>query len=273
MGIVACTMDRETVEVVYNEAPRPAMRVLGLRYDAFARGARAAKFVMLSFPGRVDPLLPRPFSLSDVRREGGRVVTELLYKPIGPATRLMADLRVGDRVHVLGLLGNGFPDPAPGRRPVLLAGGIGNAPFALQVRELLNGPHGRDPEKITLVLAGRTKDEIFIQDVVRRSGITIVEATDDGSAGERGFVTDALARRLDRLGPIEAFACGPTPMLRAVAKLALERGFPAWLSVEERMACGYGVCNACVVRSRPSPGEYLKACQEGPVFEAQEIVP
>jgi dihydroorotate dehydrogenase electron transfer subunit len=270
MGVVACTMDRATVPVLYNEAVRPAMRRLGLRYDAFARGARAAKFVMLSFPGRVDPLLPRPFSLSDVRRENGEVVTELLYKPVGPTTRLMAELRPGDAVHVLGLLGNGFPDPPPHRRPVMLAGGIGNAPFALQTRELLAGPHGKDPAAITLFLAGRTKDEIYIQDVVRNAGITIVEATDDGSVGERGFVTDALRRRLDALGPIEAYACGPTPMLRAVARLA-EGRFRAWLSVEEHMACGYGVCNACVVPSRQDDGGYLKACQEGPVFDAEAI--
>lgn len=273
MGLVGCTMDRTLAPVLSNEAVRPAMRRLVLRYDAFARGARAAKFVMLGFPDRTDPLLPRPFSISDVRREADGVVTEILYKPHGRATRLMAELRPGDRLHVLGLLGNGFPDPAPDRRPVLLAGGIGNAPFAFHVRELLAGPFAGRPHDVHLFLAGRNRDEIYIQDVVRASGVTIIEATDDGSVGDRGFVTDALERRLDGLGPVEAFACGPTPMLRAVARLAEARGFPAWLSVEELMACGYGVCNACVVRSKRRPGEYLKACQEGPVFEAQEIVP
>jgi dihydroorotate dehydrogenase electron transfer subunit len=174
---------------------------------------------------------------------------------------------------LLGLLGNGFPDPAPGHRPVLLAGGIGNAPFAYQVRELLAGPFRGRASEIHLFLAGRNRDELYIQDFVRESGVTIVEATDDGSVGHRGFVTDALAARLDGLGPIEAFACGPTPMLSAVKRLAAARGFRAHLSVEELMACGYGVCNACVVPKADGSGGYRKACQEGPVFEAAEIVP
>ncbi len=266
-------MDRERVEVLYNERVRPFMWRLGLPWDALRRGARAAKFVMLGFDGRRDPLLPRPFSISDVWRDpSGRVVTELLYKPVGTATRLMTEVRPGDRCHVLGLLGNGFPDPTPGLRPVLVAGGIGNAPFARHVRELVEGPFAKDPSKVVLFLAGRNKDEIYIQDVVRHSGITIVEVTDDGSLGEKGLVTEALTKRLATLGPIEAFACGPTPMLRALQKLAVDRGFRCHLSVEEVMACGYGVCNACVVPSRTHPGEYVKACKEGPVFEVSEIL-
>jgi dihydroorotate dehydrogenase electron transfer subunit len=273
MGHVGCVMDRETVPVLFNERVRPAMWRLGLRYDALRRGARAAKFVMLGFPRRSDPLLPRPFSLSDAYVDAGGPVVEILYKPAGRATGLMTSLRPGDDVSLLGLLGNGFPTPAPGLRPVLLAGGIGNAPFAYQVRELVAGPFAADPSRVVLFLAGRHKDEIYVQDFVRRSGVTIVEATDDGSLGDRGFVTDALDRRLAALGPVEAFACGPTPMLRAVKKLAAARGFRAWLSVEEAMACGYGVCNACVVPRADDPAQYVKACQDGPVFDAAEIVP
>jgi dihydroorotate dehydrogenase electron transfer subunit len=224
---------------------------------------------MVSVPDRTDPLLPRPFSISDVRVDGGRPVVELLYKPIGISTRLLSRLHAGDSLNILGLLGNGYPAPAADRRPVLLSGGIGNAPFALLVRHLVRE---RRPAEVVLFLAGRSRDDVYIQDVVRESGITVVEVTDDGSAGEKGLITEALARRLPDLGAIEAFACGPTPMLRAVRTLALERGFPCHLSVEERMACGYGVCNACVVSSTREPGCYLKACVKGPVFAATEIV-
>jgi dihydroorotate dehydrogenase electron transfer subunit len=208
------------------------------------------------------------------RSQGGPVrdaVLPRLYKPIGTATRLLTTLRKGDSLSVLGLLGNGFPDPAPGSRPVLLAGGIGNAPFAWQVRELLAGPFRSRPADVVLFLAGRNADEIYIQPIAAESGITIIEVTDDGSCGERGLVTDALVRRLGELGPIEAFACGPTPMLRAVQKLALAYRFRCHLSVEEMMACGYGVCNACVVRTHDG-SDYVKACAEGPVFEAMEIL-
>jgi len=263
-------MIRRQTEVLFNEQARPNVWRLGLGFDWTREDARPARFVMLSFPDRTDPLLPRPFSISDAWLDGDRPVLELLYKPIGISTGLMCSLHAGDVVNILGLLGNGYPLPRPDRRPVLLAGGIGNAPFALLVRRIVEH---RDPKDVVLFLAGRSRDDVYIQDVVRRAGVTIVEVTDDGSLGEKGLITEALSRRLPALGAIEAFACGPTPMLRAVRQLALDRGFPCHLSVEERMACGYGVCNACVVSSAQEPGCYLKSCVKGPVFEATEIVP
>jgi dihydroorotate dehydrogenase electron transfer subunit len=262
-------MRRELAAVLFNERVRPQMWRLGLEFDWRAADARPARFVMLSLPDRTEPLLPRPFSISDVGVRDGRPVIEILYKPIGVSTRLLSSLHAGDSINILGLLGNGYPAPARDRRPVLLAGGIGNAPFALLVRSLLRE---RAPGEVVLFLAGRSGDDVYIQEAVRDAGILIVEVTDDGSLGEKGLITEALARRLPHLGAIEAFACGPTPMLRAVRALALERGFPCHLSVEERMACGYGVCNACVVSSTRDPGCYLKACVKGPVFEASEIV-
>lgn len=266
-------MERVKATVVSHERVQPAMWKLGIRYDSLSRSPRAARFLMVGLPNRTDPLLPRPFSVSDCRNDADGPTTELLYKPMGKATNLMATLAVGDEVHVLGLLGNGFPDPSEGRRPVLLAGGIGNAPFAYQVRELLAGPFRGRASEITLFLAGRTATEIYIQPWVRDAGITVVEVTDDGTRGEKGRITDALRRRLPTLGAIEGFACGPTPMLRALKDMAEEFGFPCHLSTEELMACGYGVCNACVVESAEHRGTYVKSCHEGPVFECREIIP
>lgn len=263
-------MRRQLATVLFNEQPRPNVWRLGLDFDWRLDDARPARFVMLSFPDRSDPLLPRPFSVSDVWLDSGRPVVELLYKPIGVATRLMASLIPGASVHILGFLGNGYPKSDPTRRPVLLAGGIGNAPFALLVRRLV--AERSAASDIVLFLAGRSRDDVYIQDAVRRAPIEIVEITDDGSLGERGLITGALARRLASLGPIEAFACGPHPMLRAVRTMALEHGFPCHLSVEEMMACGYGVCNACVIPSAREKGCYLKACTKGPVFDAAEVL-
>lgn len=270
-------MDVTPARVLYNRHETPSVIRLGLAWDALGRGAQAARFAMLAFPDRGVHLLPRPFSISDVYRDpDGEVVTEFLYKPVGKVTRRMAELSAGAELHVGGLCGNGFPAAAPERRPVLLAGGIGNAPFAYQVRELLEGPHGQDPARIHLFLAGRSADDLWIQDVVRDAGVTVVEVTEDGSRGERGRVTDAFLARRDALGDVEVFACGPEPMLAAVQALALEHGFPCHLSIEEWMACAYGVCNACVVEERADglargEGRYRRACVEGPVFEAQEI--
>ncbi len=267
-------MDVSLATLIDNRAETPTVWRMALDWDALARGARAARFVMLALEDNAVQVLPRPFSLSDVwRRADGRVVTELLYKPMGRVTQRMTQLRAGAQVRIGGLAGNGFPQPASERRPVLLAGGIGNAPFALQVRELLAG--GRAQE-VVLVLAGRSAQDIWIQPSVRESGITIIECTDDGSRGEHGRITEVLQRRLSTLGPIEAFVCGPEPMLHAVQQMALKEQFPCHLSVEERMACGYGVCNACVVESAQpgvpcGQGDYLRACVDGPVFEARSI--
>jgi dihydroorotate dehydrogenase electron transfer subunit len=270
-------MDVTAARVLDNRAETPSVWRLRLVYDALARGARAARFAMLALPDRRLHLLPRPFSISDVfRGPDGDVITEFLYKPVGRMTSLLARLRAGDTVHVGGLCGNGFPEPRPGLAPVLLAGGIGNAPFALQVRELIAGAFSTGRARVLLILAGRSAQDIWIQDAVRESGISVLEVTEDGTRGERGRITDALRRRLPSLGAIEAYACGPEPMLRAIQRIALEQGFPCHLSVEERMACGYGVCNACVVEERQAgvergSGRYLRACVHGPVFEASEI--
>jgi dihydroorotate dehydrogenase electron transfer subunit len=266
-------MDVTSATVLENVREAPAVHRLALAWDALGRGVRPAQFAMLALAR--GHLVPRPFSVSDARRDSaGREVAEFLYKPVGRVTGMMARLAPGDPVRVGGVCGRGFPEPAPDRRPVLLAGGIGNAPFALHVRALLE--RAADPASIHLFLAGRSAGDLWIQPWVRDSGVTIIEATDDGSRGERGRITDVLLARLPDLGPIEAFACGPAPMLAAVRRLAIAEGFPAWLAVEERMACGYGVCNACVIeRAAGSEGEgrYRKVCTDGPVFEAREVLP
>lgn len=269
-------MARELCSVLFNERPAPGVHRLGVAFDALARDARSARFVMLGLPDAADQVIPRPFSISDVwRREDGTVVTEFLYKPVGRTTGRMAALREGDEVLLTGLYGNGFPLPAAGKKAVMLAGGIGNAPFAFQARELVEKA-GRRGEDVLLLLAARSTDDLYIQPIVRELGVEVIEVTDDGSRGEQGRITEALARRLEGLGPIEAYACGPEPMLRAVQAQALEHGFTCHLSVEERMACGYGVCNACVVEECEEgvprgEGWFRRACIDGPVFEAREI--
>ena len=268
-------MDVVQVPVLFNRPETPSVHRLGVAYDACSRGVRAAQFVMLALPDMEAHIIPRPFSVSDAWREGaGREVTEFLYKPVGRVTGRMRRLEPGDDLRIGGVQGNGFPDPARGRRPVLMAGGIGNAPFAYHVRSLIAAGH--KPEEITLFLAGRSKDDIWIQGQVRESGIEIVEITDDGSRGRKGLITDVFSERLPDLGEVEVFACGPLPMLRAIQSLALGQDFPCHLSLEEHMACGYGVCNACVVESAEAGlprGEnpYIRLCIEGPVCEARTV--
>lgn len=260
----------EEVEVVENVRETASVWRLALAWDVSEREPVAARFAMLGLPLPTPHLLPRPFSISDAY-DG---VCEFLYKPVGRVTGAMTGLVAGQRVRIFGLCGNGFPAPEAGHRAVLVAGGIGNAPFAYHARELIS--LGVPAAEIVLFLAGRGREDVWVQPRVREWGVTVVEASEDGSCGQKGLVTDALRERLPDLGPCELYVCGPTPMLRAVADLARAADCRAHLAIEERMACGYGVCNACVVEAEQpgraaGEGDYLKACVDGPVFECRSI--
>lgn len=218
------------------------------------------QFVMLS-PGalpaapRFDPLLPRPMAV--FRRDGPAL--EVLYKVVGRGTALLAAARAGERVRVVGPLGRGFPDPEPGARAVLVGGGTGIASlFGLAERALARGP-------VVVLLGARRAGDLMAVDEFRSLGVELRLATEDGSAGRAGLVTALLAEALAE-GPASVFACGPTPMMRRAAELAAAAGRPCAISLENRMACGFGVCLGCAV-PRADEG-YALVCRDGPVFDA-----
>jgi dihydroorotate dehydrogenase electron transfer subunit len=210
---------------------------------------------------------------------GRRGRIDILYKVVGPGTRYLSQQRPGTRLATLGPLGNGFPPPARGRRPVLVAGGIGIAIFPFLADVLRR----RGARPILLFGARRRRDLVGL-DLFRARRVPIALATEDGSAGARGFVTrlleplldgGAARRRARDASPPEVYACGPTPMLRAVGDLAVRAGVPCHLALESHMPCGIGVCLGCVVRC---PGDaagpiYRRVCTEGPVFDAGTVLP
>jgi dihydroorotate dehydrogenase electron transfer subunit len=231
--------------------------VLRLSGCAALAGARAGQFVMVRGDWDRDPLLPRAMSL--LRAGGGRA--DLLIKATGRGTRLLERARPGDRLHLLGPLGRGFPPPEP-RRHVLVAGGVGLAPLLMWAEEAARAGLAAQAR---LCYGARTASELVLLDDLRRTGVELVLATEDGSAGERGRVTDVLP--LD--GAPRLLGCGPTPMLRALHALALGRRLECWLSVEEEMGCGVRVCLGCAVPGNERP--YFYACSDGPVLRAEEI--
>ena len=242
------------------------------------------QFVMLRLPGRDDPLLGRPFALYDVGEGGGAF--SVGYHVVGRMTRLMAALRAGDAVEIWGPLGRGFPEPPePHAGPVLMvAGGIGQTPFLAAGREMSGtaayGDRGRfAPAASPPELLYGARSAAFVADVPRfeAAGIPVSVATDDGSLGHRGFVTDLLTRRLaDGPRPSRVLTCGPGPMMAAVARIAAEHGLPCWASLESPMACGFGACFSCVVKVRQADAaggwDYRRSCVEGPVFPAETLV-
>jgi dihydroorotate dehydrogenase electron transfer subunit len=189
------------------------------------------------------PFLPRAFSVMRAR-EGA---LEFLLEDVGPGTRRLAELGEGEELLLLGPLGRGFAPPREGRRPVLVGGGVGIAPLVIW-GEALGGAE---------TLLG-FRDAAHAEGAVLMPGARV--ATDDGSVGHHGFVTDLL--KVD--APVEVYACGPPPMLDAVAQICQAAGVPAQLAMESGMACGFGACFGCVVAT---PRGYVRLCVDGPVIE------
>jgi NAD(P)H-flavin reductase len=199
------------------------------------------------------PYLPRAFSIA--RREAGQSL--FLMEDVGPGTRRLCELRAGEQVWTLGPLGQGFSAPARGRRAILAGGGAGIAPLAI-----LQDALGDDATAL-----------LGFRDGLRARGAALLRdarvATDDGSAGHHGTVTDLLAAELQRDPRAQVYACGPAAMLEAVRALCAEAQVPAQLALEAPMACGFGACFGCAVTKRG--GGYLRVCVDGPVIDAAEL--
>ncbi|HEY8495257.1 MAG TPA: dihydroorotate dehydrogenase electron transfer subunit [Myxococcota bacterium] len=233
-------------------------------------GSTPGQFAMLS-PGargaavRFDPLLPRPMAVYRATPEPGGAAVEVLYKVSGRGTALLADARPGERVRIVGPLGVGFPLPAPGQRALLVGGGTGIA----SLHDLAAAARARGP---TVVLLGaRSAGDLMGRDDLAALGVELRVATEDGSAGHRGLVTELLERALAEpgAGGELVYACGPTAMMRRVAALAAAAGRRCIVSLENRMACGFGVCLGCAVPR--AGGGFALVCRDGPVLEASAL--
>jgi dihydroorotate dehydrogenase electron transfer subunit len=239
-----------------------------------SRAMLPAQFFMIGVPGS-DILLRRPFSVcglpgtfSDARP--GAV--QVLYRVYGRGTKLLASLGPGALLHVLGPLGRGFTAPAAREaKIVLVAGGIGCAPFPAFIDALQ-----REGREAAMIYGARTAGELALLGWFRERCTSVTVATDDGSEGTRGFVTRPLEELLEQSGrgDLHLYACGPTPMLKAVAKAALAAGVTCDLALEAPMACGFGVCLGCVVPTRDRAGAavaYERVCVDGPVMRAERL--
>jgi NAD(P)H-flavin reductase len=198
------------------------------------------------------PFLPRAFSV--MRAHEG--VLQFLLEVVGPGTERLCELGPDDELWLLGPLGIGFATPSPGRRPLLVGGGVGIAPLAILQDELTDG--------VCALLGFRDAAHAAGAELLRDVRV----ATDDGSVGHRGLVTDLLVEELDRDPAATVCACGPPPMLEAVRALCAERDVPAQLALESGMACGFGACFGCVVPTRDG---YVRLCVDGPVLDAARL--
>jgi dihydroorotate dehydrogenase electron transfer subunit len=267
--------------------------VLSLAAPEVGRRTQPGQFVMVKPAGVTDPLLRRPFSVFEVLRDGSGEVTgvSLLNKRAGRSTRKLYELDAGDVVSCLGPLGVPFTPVAAPMEGWMVAGGVGLAPFATLAESL-----AASGTPATLFYGARTAEELFYLEFFERLGITLVLATEDGGRGIKGRVTAPLEAALKTAGPAGAmvYACGPEPMLEAVAKLAGRYHQPSQVSVERVMGCGLGGCYSCVVPVKPTfakasasakatadktagghgdeHANLVRSCISGPVFDGAELV-
>jgi dihydroorotate dehydrogenase electron transfer subunit len=210
------------------------------------------------------PYLPRAFSYARWR-EGE---AQFLLEDVGPGTHRLCELRDGDGLWALGPLGQGFTAPEQDRRALLVGGGVGIAPLAMWQDELNPvGPRQRGceaGERATAMLGFRDRPHAEGAALLGEALL----ASDDGSIGHHGLVTDLLSTQLDRDAHATVYACGPPPMLEAVRAMCAERSVPAQLALEAGMACGFGACFGCVVPTRDG---YLRVCVDGPVVAAEQL--
>jgi len=257
------------VPLVSRESLGAAFFLLTFRHPEAAREAEPGQFVMIKAGLCAEPPLRRPFSILSVDPE--RATITLFVKAIGQGSRALCALSSGEQAQCLGPLGRPFARPSLEGEALLVAGGYGVAPFRF-LGERLRGSGLR----ARLFYGGRTAADLPLLDRLQGLGMTIVPATEDGSLGERGRVTDPLEAHLDAArGPVKLYACGPEAMLHAVARIADARGVDAEVSLDPWMGCGVGTCLGCVVRIQGADEvrpRYRCACTEGPVFDAARVV-
>lgn len=246
--------DAQPFELIKNQQIAEGIFEWVVKNPQLSSIAQPGQFAHVAVPGKT---LRRPISICDADSETLRLV----FQVKGEGTEIMSQLKEGTMVDIIAPLGTGFT-VEKGKRYCFIGGGIGVPPMLYTAKATEN----------PLVITGfRNKDLVILQDDFVNSGAELVLTTDDGSAGIHGFVTDVLKEKINEVD--EICACGPMPMLRAIAQIAKDNNKPCQVSLEERMGCGVGACLVCACKVRKAGvEEYLHVCKNGPVFNAEEVV-
>lgn len=274
---MAAPFFQTTAPVLANQKLARDTYLIRLEAPAIAATIRPGQFVMLRPPAGTDPLLGRPFALYDtvLDAQNRAFAIDIVFLVVGKVTAMMAKLREGERAEIWGPLGNGFPEPAGANLVALVAGGIGQTPFLAHIRELLGtrGYGGQPPrrrvEKVSLYYGVRSADLAAGVNDFLQGGATVHLASNDGTLGFHGFVTDLFDQHPS---PDHYFGCGPEPMLHTLSEIAERRKVLCHLSLETPMACGIGICFSCVTPVKTPQGwDYKRVCIDGPVFDASSL--
>lgn len=224
-----------------------------------ARTIKTGQFLNIRVSESYFPLLRRPFSICDVEDEN----IFIMLNVTGEGTKIIAHKHPGEMLDILGPLGNGFNLEGNYKNAIIVAGGLGSAPFPLLTKNI------RNKKKILSFVGGRTKN-----DVITYGLDNVLTSTDDGALGFKGTVVQLLEENIHKIDISfsKVFACGPTPMLRALKEICLKYNLDCEVSTESAMACGFGICQGCPIESTAQKDKYLLICKDGPVFNVKDVV-
>ncbi|MFA5090227.1 MAG: dihydroorotate dehydrogenase electron transfer subunit [Candidatus Omnitrophota bacterium] len=268
-------MIQTETKIIDNKQVTDKCYCLEVRSSPIARSASPGQFLEIKIGPDNTPFLRRPFSIHQIN---GSVI-KVLYEVVGRGTEILSRRRCGEYLDIIGPLGKGFDFSPQGSGPcvsVLVAGGMGAAPLLFLAERLVNCPGVS--ERPLVLIGARNKKQVLCEKEFRALGCKVNIATDNGSKGFKGRATDLLKRILSRgksirgkgrFMPLAVYSCGPRPMLEAVSGLCRVYRIPAQISLERHMACGIGACMGCAVATTQG---LKRACKEGPVFKAGEII-
>jgi dihydroorotate dehydrogenase electron transfer subunit len=267
-------MKQLKAKIIEHERIAPGFYRMRIGSEHLAKNSRPGQFVEIRCSEGGEVLLRRPLGVHRIWNGG----IEVLYEVVGKGTELLSRKKPGEMLDVIGPLGNGFIVPRAMVyglwSMVLIAGGVGVAPLVALAEALIRGPrsivHGKN-SKLHVLIGARTKSQILCEKDFKKLGCEVKISTEDGSLGKIGLITEQLPKLLSTIDHrlLTIYACGPHPMLKAVSYIADASGIPCQVSMEERMACGVGVCLGCPVKVKS--GGYKMVCKEGPAFDAKEI--
>jgi len=262
--------------IIKNQKIAPELFELILKAPEIAKTCKPGQFVQIKVTDDLNPLLPRPFSLSSADTKTDCIA--VIYKIIGKGTQILSQRRKGEMLTVTGPLGNSFWIEPDVKHVALIAGGTGIGPILFLAKTLRNSAITKKNPNYQLsiinyhifaFLGARSKNLLCGYEQLKNYCEQIFCSTDDGSCGHQGFVTDLIEDKCQKLKIDQIIAVGPIPMMKKVVRIAQKLQIPSLISLEERMACGFGICMGCAIKL--TDGKYHLACCDGPVFKGEDV--
>lgn len=255
-------------KIVNIEQLKPDIYKFGVEAKEIVESAKPGHFIEIRVSDSIEPLLRRPISIYNLNKEAG--ILEFIFQVKGKGTEILAKRKIGEELDILGPIGYGTFEIKAYENVAIIGGGIGTFPLYELAKELKQDTKSN----VNIYLGFRSKDYVVLEEEFKQVSDKLVITTDDGTYGISGFAINELKKDIEQGTIDKIFACGPLPMLKAVQALSLEKNIPCEISLEEKMACGLGVCLGCAVKTAASPKdapEYWHVCKAGPVFNARDV--